>query len=354
MPQSSRFPFPPAFWVCLAALAAPLTAAAQPAAQAVILQYHHISTATPPVTSISPADFRVHMEYLRDNGFTVLALETVVQALRNDQPLPDRTAVLTFDDGYASVHEAAFPLLRELGWPFTIFVTAGLITSNPNLYASWEQLREMAAAGATLANHTVSHPYFLNREPGEDDARWLQRIEREITEAEDLIASETGQSHRLLAYPYGEYDPAIQALVTRLGYVGIAQHSGPINGSSDFTALPRFPFSGIYASMNSYPVKVNSLAFDLTVSYPDSPVTAAAAPEAVLDFNGDYRLDALACFNNDEPMQVVVHNAATQQYRIKPQRGNSTRRFRYNCTAPGSEGRYYWYSVPWVNPAITE
>lgn len=327
-----------------------MPALAQGEAQAVILQYHHVSTATPPVTSISAADLRVHLQYLKDEGFSVLPLEQVVAALQGGQPLPPRSAVISFDDGYLSVYEAAFPLLQEFGYPFTVFVTAGLVTSNGKLYASWEQLREMGEHGATLANHTVTHPYLVDRAEGQSEAAWLDWVRSEIEDAEAMILAETGQSHKLLAYPYGEYDPAIQALVRELGYVGIGQHSGPINASSDFTALPRFPFSGIYASMNTFPTKVQSLAFNVVISAPQTPVTDAPSPSAELQFSGDYRLDALSCFNNNQPMQVQPVAGTPGRFRISTSVVNEARRFRYNCTAPGAEGRYYWFSVPFLNP----
>jgi biofilm PGA synthesis lipoprotein PgaB len=323
-------------------------------ASAVILQYHHVSTSTPPSTSISPADFRRHMEYLRDNDFAVLPLEAVVAALQRGDSLPNKTAVITFDDGYLSVYTDAFPLLQEYDWPFTIFVPSGLVASNSRLYASWEQLREMGAAGATLANHTVTHPYLLTRLADEDEARWLQRIETEILQAETEIERQTGQSHKLFAWTYGEYDRTLQAMVARLGFVGIGQHSGPVNASSDFTALPRFPFSGIYVSMNTYPTKVNSLAFDVALTGPYEPLTDSPRPQAVLDFNGNYRYDALNCFNNDRPMEVRVENAEEQQYRVIPVLDNRSRRFRYNCTAPARDGRFYWFSIPFTNPAVSE
>ncbi len=93
---------------CLILHPAPVQAQSNQAASAVILQYHHVSSTTPPSTSISPADFRVHMEYLRDNGFTVLRLEEVVAALQDAASLPDKTAVITFDDGYLSVYTGLF------------------------------------------------------------------------------------------------------------------------------------------------------------------------------------------------------------------------------------------------------
>jgi len=322
--------------------------------QAVILQYHHISTKMPAVTSISPVDFQAHMQYLKDHNFTVLALNTVLDALKSGEELPDRTAVLTFDDGYRSVYEQAFPELKGLGWPFTIFVTPGLVGSNASLYANWDQLREMADSGALLANHTMTHPYLLDRSPYRDEAAWLQGVRAEIETAEAQILNESGQSHKILAYPYGEFDPAIQALVTTLGYTAFAQNSGAIAPGSDFTALPRYPFSGNYASLGTFAIKVDSLAFNIRQIEPLSPVTTEQSPEAVLDFDGEYRLDALSCFHNDLPMDVVVEDALEQRYRLRSNTRSTGRRFHYNCTAPGRGGRYYWYSVLWVNPAIAE
>lgn len=325
------------------------------ASQAVILQYHHISTATPPVTSTSPEDFRRHMDYLAANNFTILPLEEILSSLQNNEELPDFSAAITFDDAYLSVYTEALPILREYNWPFTIFVTTGLLESNPRLYASWDQIREMAEAGATIANHTVSHPYFLERMNTETESDWLQRIRNEISQAEDEILRETGQSHRLLAYPYGEYDPLIQKLVSDLGFIGIGQHSGPINASSDFTALPRFPFSGIYVSMNTFPNKVRSLAFTLDALEPVSPVTTESSPSAEIDFSaGSIGLQQLACYNNNDAIQVQMLDERELRFLVTTPIENRSRRFRYNCTAPAGNGRYYWLSIPWVNPSIPE
>lgn len=322
--------------------------------QAVILQYHHISSTTPRSTSVSVDEFREHMEYLRDNGFTVLPLQDIVKALGSSTALPDKAIAITFDDAYISVYTAAFPILQQYGWPFTVFVPSGLVGTNSRLYTNWEQLREMGRAGATLANHSVTHPYFLERNEGEDDSGWLARIEQEIVDSEQKILQETGQSHKLHAYPYGEYNLRIAALVEKLGYIGLGQHSGPINGASDFLALPRFPFSGVYAPLRSFAPKASSLAFNVRIAEPESPVTSSRSPSAILDFSGTYRLDALTCFNNDQTMEIALVDAGAQQYRISTPVENRGRRFRYNCTAPGHDGRFYWFSVPWFNPAIPD
>ena len=323
--------------------------------QAVILQYHHVSTETPPITSISPEDFERHINYLQVNDFHVLPLETVISNLRNGISLPDKTAVITFDDGYTSVYETAFPRLKAIGWPFTVFVTSGLVGSNERLYATWNQIREMAINGATIANHTISHPYLLERDESMNQDEWLAQVELEIIGAEKTITEETGQNHKLLAYPYGEYNNAIKSLVQNLGFSGIAQHSGPINATSDFLALPRFPLSGIYASMNTFPAKMMSLAFNVEDLIPNSPTTTSKSPEAILNFSNDQAgLGQIACFNNNEMITPVLEDAEENQYRISTHIENNSRRFRYNCTAPAGSGRYYWYSIPWINPGIAE
>lgn len=320
---------------------------------AVILEYHNVSNATAADSRISPDNFRNQMEFLRNNDFAVMRLEDVIAALREGAELPVKTAVITFDDGYRSVYETAFPLLRSYGWPFTMFITTGQVASgSEGLYANWDQLREMGASGATLANHTVSHPYMVTRLDGETEQAWLQRLENEIADAETEIEEQTGQHHKLLAYPYGEYNAAIKALAVRLGYTAFGQHSGPVSVYSDFAALPRFPLSGAYGSMNNFATKMDSRAFNVRLLRPDSPVTTSGTPEALLEFDGNYQLDALSCFYNDKQILVTEVNKPEQQFLVSAQVQDQERRFRYNCTAPGPDGRYFWHSILWINPTV--
>ncbi|HTQ98675.1 MAG TPA: polysaccharide deacetylase family protein [Candidatus Acidoferrum sp.] len=339
----------------LALLVACRIAVAQPVEnQAVILQYHHVSTTTPRSTSVTPDEFRDHMQFLHDNGFTVLPLPEIVQALKTGKQLPNKTIAITFDDAYISIYTTAFPLLQQYHWPFTIFVASGLVGRNPKLYLNWDQLREMGKAGVTLANHSVNHPYMLVLKPGETHAEWLSRVEHEIVDAEQKILQETGQSHHLHAYPYGEYNQEIASLLVRLGYVGFGQHSGAISASSDFTALPRFPFSGSFATLKSFSQKASSLAFNVRIKAPLDPVISEPGTSALLDFDGNYRFDKLVCVFNDQVLKISVEDSAQQIYRITNPSLQNTRRPRYVCTAPGHDGRYYWFTVPFFNPALPD
>src|SRR5208283_4540263 len=89
----------------------------------VILTYHSISEGDSPL-EISPSLFTEQMEWLRAN-VRVAPLGEVGGALTERKPLPERTVVLTFDDGYSDFCSSAAPVLRRLKLPATIFVPTG-------------------------------------------------------------------------------------------------------------------------------------------------------------------------------------------------------------------------------------
>ncbi|MDD9890197.1 MAG: polysaccharide deacetylase family protein [Gammaproteobacteria bacterium] len=324
--------------------------AASEESHGVILLYHHVATDTPPSTSISPEDFRAHLDYLRDNEFNVMALDAMIEGLKSGVTLPDKAVAISFDDGYISIYDTAFPLLQEYGFPFTLFLSTGPIDRAQSNYMTWAQVREMSDAGVIIANHMVEHPYMLERLDGEDDTSWLTRQESELLEAEQRILDETGQSHRYLAYPYGEFDPAIKRLLAKHEFVGLAQNSGAIGVNSDFLALPRFPLAAIYANLDTARTKLDTKAFNVELVEPASPVTAVRNPGVTLKFNpGNYNLSQIGCFANSQALPMEWTDRDRGIVEINPTEEYQGRRWRYICTAPvPNERRYYWYSVQWI------
>ena len=325
----------------------------------VVLLYHHVSEDTPASTSISPEDFRGHLEYLRDNDFQVVGLDVMVDALRNGEELPDRAVAITFDDGYLSIYETAFPMLRSFGFPFTLFLSTGPIDQQLRDYMSWEQIGEMSAAGVLIANHMVDHPHMLDRREGENDAQWIERQREELLRAEQIIEQRTGQSHRYLAYPYGEYDVAVKELLRELDFVGFAQNSGAVGPGSDFQALPRYPLAGSFADLESARVKFATLPFHFRLLEPESPATRLTSPTVTLQFLpaevGDYDLASLGCFARSQPIPMVWIDREAGIVRLEPELEFSGRRWRYLCTAPDTASRrFHWMSIQWINPEWPE
>ncbi len=79
----------------------------------VVLQYHHISDKTPKSTSTSTALFEAHLQYLEDNQFNVMDIRELRKLIKKKATPPDRTVIITFDDGYRSVYDNAYPLLKK-------------------------------------------------------------------------------------------------------------------------------------------------------------------------------------------------------------------------------------------------
>ncbi len=319
---------------------------------ATILLYHHVALDTPPSTTISPADFRAHLEYLRDNEFNVMPLDEIVESLRRKDVLPDKAVAITFDDGYLSIYETAFPMLQEFDMPFTLFLSTGPIDQGLSNYMSWPQIKEMSDAGVIIANHMVSHPYMLERLDDESDTQWLTRQREELLAAEDRIEEQTGQKLGYLAYPYGEFDLVIKDMLAEEGFTGFAQNSGAIGWDSDFLALPRYPLASIYANLETARIKLDSLAFSVELVEPLSPITRDASPEVTLRFHdGAYNRSQIGCFANSQAMTLEWINRDDGVLHISTAETFNGRRWRYICTAPApGSNRFYWYSVQWINP----
>lgn len=346
----------------------PSAAAANRASQAphdsaVMLQYHFVAEHTPRSTSVTPAEFAQHMAYLAEHDFTVLPLPELLERLRAGETLPPRSVAITFDDAYLSVYEEAFPILEARGWPFTVFVNTAAIDAPGRTFTSWAQLEEMQDSGATIANHSVSHAYLVRGDAAADresDAAFRARMEAEIGAAEDRIEARLGVRHKLFAYPYGEYDDRVRDWVREHGYIGIGQHSGAIWSGSDFSALPRFPFSGDYAAMDQFVEKVRMAPMRVLEpeTLPPQPLaTKDARPR--LEFRvtaGTIRADQLACYASGQGRIETEVDVApgdgggpgVVQVGTRAASPLPMGRSRYNCTAPQTTGGWAWFSHPWL------
>lgn len=190
-----------------------------------ILTYHRIAAepagAPKPLHNVAPERFREQVAGLRARGFRIWPLSKV---LERPAGIPPRTLVLTFDDAYATVHTRAWPVLRELGAPATVFLaTAHLDDERPFPFDAWgrsnrhrvptesylplsrAQCREMTASGLVeLGSHTHSHGDFRGSpEPFSRDLEVSLRVLRE----------DFGVAQAPFAFPYGN---------PRLGYASEA------------------------------------------------------------------------------------------------------------------------------------
>lgn len=335
-----------------------LLCVAASAQAAVVLQYHHVNSATPASTSVTPELFQQHMDYLAQQKFTIVPLTELVKALKRGKALPDNSVAITFDDAYESVYSTAYPLLKKRNWPFTIFLNTEPHDQEKKSFATWAQVREMADNGVTIANHSTAHNHLLRLKESESRTQWRKRITAEILDAEKRIKEKTGQSHKMLAYPYGEYDNQVKALVKELGFVAFGQQSGPLFESHDLQSLPRFPFGGSYGDMKDFATKVNTRPLpvktieffkDIKLEQPfqDLVLPPAQRPVLVLGLDDENLLPVINCFASGQGAIAVELRA--EQLIVQANKPLPPGRTRYNCTAPtGESGKFYWFSQQWL------
>ncbi len=182
-----------------------------------ILCYHRLGP-TGAKMVVTPAAFDAQMAWLVNNGYRVLRLAELAPFLAGERPLPPRSVVITFDDGYESVHRHAWPVLRKYGLPATVFVYTDFLGGGDAL--TWPQLQEMQASGLIdVQSHSKSHRNLIERSAGESDERYRSNIDLEMKQPRDLLERRLPPLRvRHLAYPFGDANDLVLDSARRHGY----------------------------------------------------------------------------------------------------------------------------------------
>lgn len=318
----------------------------------VILQYHNIGTETPRSTSVTLDELKAHIQWLRDQQFRILPLDKALQAVRKDRyNEQDYLAAITFDDSHISVCDTAWPYLKAQNIPFTVFVNTDPVERGFKSQCTPQQLKEMANSGLViLGNHGKTHAHMTDTGSFADNQAWQAAMTDEILHAQQFLDTQFGPQPRLFAYPYGEYNARVQALLKQHSYIAFGQQSGAVGEYSDNLGLPRFPLSGNFAQLDSLPDKLNSLAFPaIAAPSSDNPITAASVhnpPTLVLKLQQPVSRKVSCFLANGTPVNVQQFK---EQIIVQSDNALAKGRQRYNCTAPsGTKGRYYWFSHQWL------
>ncbi len=187
-----------------------------------VLGYHALSPTWPAALSLPPERFEAQLRTLADRGYRGVTFTDAVAGRARG-----RCVAVTFDDGYRSTQELGRPILDALGWPATIFVPTAFIGRDEPLRwpgidewvdtehahellpLSWDELRDLRAAGWEVGSHTRTHPRLTTL--GDED------LAAELADAKLACERELG-SCTSIAYPYGDVDARVIAATARAGY----------------------------------------------------------------------------------------------------------------------------------------
>jgi peptidoglycan/xylan/chitin deacetylase (PgdA/CDA1 family) len=212
-------------------------------AQVPILMYHHVSDVPPGADrlrrdlTVTPDNFRAQLQYLADAGYHPVTLTDLYLYLTQGYPLPDKPVVLTFDDGYRDAYEIVFPILLDYGFPGTFFVLATPMHQESVDYITWAQAEEMSDAGMAIEGHGRDHVDLRGRS---NDFLVYQ-----ILGIQEAINYHTGRLPRFFAYPSGQYDANVVAVLKSAGYWGaVTTDWGEEHTLGSMFAMPRLRIRG--------------------------------------------------------------------------------------------------------------
>lgn len=196
-----------------------------------VLLYHRVDDGPlNAVPSVTPREFARQVAYLHRAGYRSITPADLYAHLRQGRPLPPRAVLFTFDDGWAGVYTNARPILAAYGYTATVFMVTGRIGRSGYLTAA--QLRRLAAAGWEIGAHTITHPHL----PDLDS----QAAYREIEGSRTALARILGRPVESFAYPYGDLDSRIKAIVQEAGFkMAFGTRLGLPGSESDLYCLER-------------------------------------------------------------------------------------------------------------------
>jgi len=186
-----------------------------------VLSYHHFSKTKSDKLHLRADHFEQQMQFIKDNGYRVITIDQLFDFLELGQ-VPEKSVVITIDDGGSDTYHIAFPILKKYDFPATLFIQTDLINQSPKTL-SWAQIREML--NNRVQCHTKTVRNLTKQKSGKYDY-----FERELDESRRLIKQELDFNVKYLAYPEGEANPLFVDLLKKQGYRGaftIGQETNP-------------------------------------------------------------------------------------------------------------------------------
>lgn len=185
-----------------------------------ILTYHNFDPSTPGSMTISTKKFEQQMQWLKDNGYTVIPLKDLVSYLQGDtDTLPEKSIVITMDDGRASVYKYMRTVIEKFDIPVTLFIYPSAI-SNASYAMTWDQLRALQQTGLfDIQGHTYWHPNFKQEKKKLGEVEYQKLVDAQLVKSKKVIDEKMKTSISTLAWPFGIYDEFLEQEAKKAGYV---------------------------------------------------------------------------------------------------------------------------------------
>ena len=214
-----------------------------------VLGYHDFSkTLKETEMRINTDKFRRQMQALKDQGISVVKMEDFQAWKRGEKSLPPRSVVITIDDGWLSVFTDAYPILKEFGYPFTLFLYTRYIDVGGKSMSS-DMIKEMQKNGATIGNHSHSHPFpgTVRKSKAKGKRAFDEFLTQEMVTSKSILQEKFGETITTYCYPGGFHTPEMFDVGKANAYqLMFTVLPGKVKRSTDDFTLPRYVILGTH------------------------------------------------------------------------------------------------------------
>jgi len=268
-----------------------------------ILGYHQFSQSEPETEMlIRTSKFRRQLEVIGELGLTVISMDQFIRWKTGDLDLPQNCVMITIDDGWKAVYTDAFPILREFGHPFTLFLYKKYIEGG-NKALTNDMIREMIKNGATIGSHSVSHPYpaEIKELRGKDLKGFQQFLRTEMGESKRFLEMTFGCRVPIYAYPGGFFTDDMFPVAAEIGYQYLfTVQPAKVSRSDPDRMLPRYMILGTHDRI-----------FELATDFSTAPAPPAGVIAGLTRETGQPVLPAAGSIVNDRLPLIEVDFSAT-------------------------------------------
>lgn len=289
--------------------------------------YHQVEPKATGKFSLTSEKFRQQLEYLKSRNYRSLNSDELLQALAPTTPEVSKAVVITFDDGYKTVYDYAYPLMKEMGFKGIVCIYPAFIGSR--LAMSWQQLAELIKEGWSIECHSMSHSNLASQYGS--PAQEKDFLHKEIVASRDIIERHLGNKVKFMVWPYGVYTDRTIQLAKDAGMVGAMT----VDGGANYKGLSPYQVKRqvIYGTddMNKFLIRFGMAAIAISQHYP--------APGQVVNQLATFscRLDELA----DYSVEKYVLNAKATGKKVNFSFDQQTRTLNGSITTPFKAGNYF-------------